>query len=338
MNPKIGIVLPQHYLNPDFLGIEHLKIISSLPLDKISSVIADVKDIFGTMYLDTKVPYDNWKINKGYVSYFNELIKLLDEYNIKKLFGIPCLYDNSVTDESFFIVNEYQKTMSGRICPNKSKYKKLLGSLFEDIHKNYKNDSFFLPFLRYMAFSKIGINCLCEDCNKKYKESFGHNLDVDNIKNDLNEFRQWTYWKCSNIRDFISDIKAIVSQDIKFSIEIDIEPIKSLNQGIILNDGHDYRLLSQCVDEFIIHYYDSSKLPNDINTKTDLNFNISQLNISDIMSTGKPVSLFYWNIGSYSDFKRKFLFSKKIMPEYAYFLLFSNQTNYFKKLEEEGLF
>ncbi|MEN8905613.1 MAG: hypothetical protein ABF289_06595 [Clostridiales bacterium] len=338
MKPKIGIILPQHYLNPDFLGIEHLKIISSLPLEKIDSLIVDVKDIFGVLYMNIDSKYKNWRINKAYVSYFNEIIKLCAEYDIKKLFGVPCLYDNSITEESYFVVNEYKIVMPGIICPNKNEYKELLRNLFTEIYTKYNNDSFFLPFLRYIPFTKMGITCLCDDCNKKYKKTFGRDLNVENIRNDIIEFKNWTQWKCENIKDFVDDIRSGISEDINFSIELDIEPIKSLNQGIIINDGHDYKILAKSIDEFIIHYYDSSKLPKDIHSKSDLAFNISLLNVADIMSMNKPVSLFFWNIGSYNDFKKKYLLSKKIMPDYAYFLIFSNQTYYFEKLVEEGLF
>jgi len=339
MNPNIGIILPQHYLNPKFLGIEHLKIISTIPLNKISSVIIDVKDIFGLLYLNIDIDNrSNWKFNKPYISYFNEITKICDEYTIKKVFGIPCLYDNSIYDKSMLVKNEYGKILPGRICLNNAEYKEKLIELINKIYKRYSNDTFFLPFLRYLPFNKFGFNCVCDNCKRKYFNDFSRELNTDLIRNDINEFRNWVLWRCEQISDFIIDMRKNFSINAKYAIEIDIEPIKYLNEGILINDGHNYKILSKCVDEFIIHYYDSSNIPSEHLICNDTAFNISIFNIADIMNEGKPVSLFFWNINSYDDFKKKYLLARKINPDFAYFLLFSNQIKYFNNLAIEGLF
>lgn len=336
VKPKIGIVFPQHYLNPDFLGLEHLKLFSSLPLEKIDTVIIDIKDVFGNVFVKTTGFFEA-RVNNSYISYFNELMKLINEYKIKVLLGVPCLHDNKIVNRNWLLVNAENKPIEGRLCPNQPGYLVALSNFIDEVSATYPEAGFFLPFLRFPPSSKQGFTCFCANCMNAYQKKTGVSLTIDRISSSPDHYYEWLLFRCELIAKFIENLHQATERVNYFAIEVDLDPSRYFRDGLLVNDGHNYSLLSEQADEFVIHFYDKTDLPDATGPGQETAFDIALSNMAIIRSFGKPVSLFFWNIDSYKSLKAKLNVSFSLKPEKVFFLLFSSQASYFIDAERNGL-
>ncbi len=336
VKPKLGIVFPQHYLNPDFLGLEHLKLLSFLPLEKIDTVIIDIKDVFGNVFIKTS-GFFKPRVNEKYLSYFNELMKLINAHKIKALFGIPCLHDNTVVSGNWLLVNADNQPIEGRLCPNQPAYLDALSEFISEVSDTYPEAGFFLPFLRFPPSAKQGLTCFCASCKAAYRKQTGRSLTLEGIKSNPDRYYEWLLFRCMLLATFVKKLRQATGRNNHLAVEIDLDPSRYFRDGLLVSDGHDYSLLSEQADELIVHFYDKSNIPDNVIPGRETAFDIALLNLAILKSFGKPVSLFYWNIDSYESFQARLNLANQLEPENVFFLLFSTQASYFANAERDGL-
>jgi hypothetical protein len=326
MTTSTGIVLPQHYDNPDSLGIEHLKIVSSSPISQLDALLVDIKDVFGNVFFKTKSPFYKNRLLTRYTSYFREIMAACEDHDVVRYFGIPGLYDAGVENSAWCMRNAKGEAIQGWLCPNSSQYVEHLTDLLREVAKFYPGSRIFLPFLRFRPIADEGFTCFCERCKKLYKDRFDKQLSVTALKKDPASFSRWVGWRCERISQFLDELmKGLKETGCKLALEIDIDPERHFDLGIKVNDGHDLQKLADSVDEFVVHFYDRSKPPSKPQIGSELGWNVAALSMERLRRLGKPISLFSWGITSRSDLHDRVAMAETIEPERAFYLLFPNQ-------------
>lgn len=324
---KIGAVLQQHYNNPKQLGFDIFNCILRLDLSRLDSIIFDVRDINGRLFID--ISTDQGIVQKDFSPFFNQIWKLCIEYNIQIYFGIPCFHNTIIDYDN--IVFKDGTTMQGRVCPSSKRHLHKTVELFNAIHDKYNDVRFFLPFYRYPPLSR-GISCFCKNCQRKLEAVFGSNyLDVD-IENDFVAFNKWQDIRIENMYMFIKELQE--NTGVYLAPEIDIDPVRGLFEGIMLNDCQDTQKINPYVNEYIIHFYDKSgysALLKDLTTQNEIINSYSFFR--NLYKSHKPYSLFYWNNGDeYEEYKVKYKIASKIQADTVFFLVNAQQVNALNEL------
>ncbi len=170
-----------------------------------------------------------------------------------------------------------------------------------------------------------------------YHKQTGVSLTMERIRSSPDHYYEWLLFRCELIATFIKNLHQATERDNHFAVEIDLDPSRYFRDGLLVSDGHDYRLLSEQVGEFVIHFYDKTNLPDNTGSGQETAFEIALSNLAIIRSFGKPVSLFFWNIDSYKSFQDRLNLAYRLKPENIFFLLFSSQVSYFIDAERNGL-
>lgn len=324
---KIGAVLQQHYNNPKQLGFDIFNCILQLNLDKLDSIIFDIRDISGRLFID--IPTDQGIAQKDFFPFFNQVWKLCLENNIQMYFGIPCFH-NTIIDYDNIVFKDGTR-MQGRVCPSSHRHLRKTIELFKAIHDKYSEVKFFLPFYRYPPLSR-GLSCFCKNCKSKLEAVFGSDyLNID-IANDFTAFNKWQDIRTENMYRFIKKLQE--NTGVYLAPEIDIDPVRGLFEGIMLNDCQDTRKMNPYVDEYIVHFYDKSgytALLKDLSSQSELINSYSFFR--ELYKNQKHYSLFYWNNGDgYEEYKVKYKIASKVQADTVFFLVNAQQVNALNEL------
>ena len=324
---KIGVVLQQHYHNPKQLGFDIFECILNLDLDRLSSIIFDIRDITGRLFID--IATDQGIPQKDFFPYFNQIWKLCTEKKILLYLGVPCFH-NSIIDYDNIVFKD-GTVMQGRVCPASEIHLKKTIDFFKTVYKKYSNINFFLPFYRYPPLSR-GISCFCSNCRKKWNDLYHSDYLKIDVSNDFGLFNKWQDMRIENMYSFIKNLKE--ETDFYIAPEIDIDPTRGLLEGILLNDCQDISKINPFVDEYIIHFYDKSGyavLLKDAETQNGMINSYSFFR--ELYRNQKKYSLFYWNNGlEYEEYIFKYRIAEKIQADTVFYLVNSKQVNNINKL------
>ena len=326
---QVGIVLQQHYNNPQRLGQENLKCLLNIDLNRLDFVIFDIKDISGRLFLDTTPLNLGNIVVYDYFPYIHQILELCKDYNIIIYLGIPCFHDETIKYANVMFADG--TIFKGRICPSSSCYLDKFIKFLNNIEQTYTNYRFFLPFFRYPPASK-GFSCFCDSCRNKWMKCYGYDAVYKNIIGDFRQNMQWHQFKCNNMEVFLATVRAKIKSYL--AVEVDVDPVKDYGEGLYINDGQDIELLSKHVDEYIIHFYDKSghKIFRESiwrNNGMDASFPI----FFYLQKLQKKYSLFYWsNDNLDKSYIEKYRFANYIGAQTAFFLVNSNQTGCINKL------
>ena len=330
---KTGVVLQQHYNNPRRLGIDIFNTLLNLDLDNTDYVIFDVRDINGRVYID--IDLKNSIPQKEFWPFFRQMVRLCREKNVKIYFGLPGLHNATVDYDN--IVLDNGEIFPGRICPSSERCRGEYIDFLEAVRQKYGGDCrIFLPFFRYPPATR-GLSCFCSRCSAHMENIFGRKISAEDIVSDFQVYLKWQEYRCRNISEFIRGVKAATG--LHLALEVDFDPVRNWELGIVQNDCQDLRLIKDHIDECIVHFYDKSGYARFSEDRNSSHKMISAYAFfRQLHDYNLKYSLFFWNNGdSYEEFQDKWEFACSVNAETVFFLVNENQTEYINRLNERRM-
>lgn len=330
MTVETGVALPQHYDNPGFLGLEHLKAVAHLP-GSVRSVLVDVKDIYGRVFAGTSVPEYESRIERRYLSYFREIKTLATSRDLVLYLGVPALHDLAIDNSDWLMKNHRGEEIEGWICPNAPGYRELFGSFVQELARTQPVDVIFLPFCRFRRIERAGLTCCCRRCLDRFRESAGSpaSLDLETIRRKPELYARWVDWRCRTLAEFLKTLRAdMLPSEVRLAIEVDLDPERFFDLGVRVNDGHGLSELAEAVDELLVHLYDRTSLPDPPAVGEQPHWNSAVYRLGELGQLDTSISILFWKIRKPGDLEVRQRVAERVDPTRAFYLLFADQIRW----------
>ncbi|MHA1722304.1 MAG: hypothetical protein ACTSXW_04410 [Candidatus Baldrarchaeia archaeon] len=180
------------------------------------------------------------------------------------------------------------------ICPNRKGYWKYLAEIMVEVVKLQISGIFLLDF-RYPWRNY----CFCTECIKDFRtrEDLPVYFHYGLLEEKSETYDKWLEWRSEILYDALkslTDRMNSLGTEVPVILEIIVDPISQMLEGVFKYFGQDLRKLSNLANGFILNIYPYSML-----SKDDINEEVFE----PILAINKPIYMLYTKKPSISDFE-----------------------------------
>lgn len=179
---------------------------------------------------------------------------------------------------------EIPMSETGFICPNKKGYWKYLAEIMVEIAGLQISGIFLLDFR--FPWRKC---CFCTECIRDFRmlEDLPVYFHYGLLEERVDLYEKWLKWRSKILSDalkYFVDRMSCVGRNVPVVVEVILDPLSQMVDGVFEYFGQDLKELSKLVDGFILNIFPFSKFDKDV---------ISDDVFTNVISLNKPLYLLY---------------------------------------------